>query len=133
MDDTANVGALVDTYIKIRDAKDALVKEMEARVNELKEQLAIIESELLDVCKRTGQEGGKTTHGTFTRTVRTRYWSTDWDAMRAFIKEHDALDLMEQRIHQSNMKQFLQDNPGVVPEGLNVEAQYSIVVRRASK
>lgn len=128
-----NADQLVSVYIKIRDAKATLVREYEEKVAHLDEQLQMIEQELLEICKTTGQDGGKTTHGTFTRTVRTRYWSTDWDAMRRFIKEHDALDLLEQRIHQSNMKTFLQEHPGVIPEGLNVDSKYSVVVRRASK
>lgn len=124
---------LVRVYIKIRDAKDALTREYDAKKAELDEQLKLINNELLEICKATGQDGGRTAHGTFTRTVKTRYWSNNWDAMRRFVKEHDALELLEQRIHQGNMKTFLLENPSLIPEGLNVDSEYAVTVRRASK
>jgi hypothetical protein len=124
---------LVSIYIKMRDAKDALTREYEAKINEVKEQMEVIEQALLDICKETGQDGGRTSHGSFTRTVKTRYWTYDWDSMYRFIKEQDAIQLLEQRVHQGNMKQFLSENPGLLPEGLNTDSKYSITVRRASK
>jgi hypothetical protein len=124
---------LVATYIKMRDSKVALTREFETKVNEIEEQMQLVEQALLEICKSTGQDGGKTTHGTFTRTVKTRYWTNNWDAMYTFIKSHDAVQLLEQRIHQGNMKQFLQENPGTLPEGLNADARYAITVRRSSK
>lgn len=124
---------LVSAYIKMRDAKDALTREYEAKINEVKEQMEIVEQALLEICKETGQDGGKTAYGSFTRTVKTRYWTNDWGSMYSFIKEHDAIQLLEQRVHQGNMKQFLSENPGLLPEGLNTDSKYSITVRRASK
>lgn len=124
---------LVSAYIKMRDAKDALTREYEAKINEVKEQMELVEQALLEICKETGQDGGKTAYGTFSRTVKTRYWTNDWGSMYSFIKEHDAIQLLEQRVHQGNMKQFLSENPGLLPEGLNTDSRYSITVRRASK
>lgn len=124
---------LVSAYIKMRDAKDALTREYEAKINEVKEQMELVEQALLEICKETGQDGGKTAYGTFSRTVKTRYWTNDWGSMYSFIKEHDAIQLLEQRVHQGNMKQFLAENPGLLPEGLNTDSKYSITVRRASK
>jgi hypothetical protein len=52
--------------------------------------------------------------------------------MYEFIREHDVPDLLERRIAQSNFKQFLEANPDLMPEGVNLESKYSITVRRAS-
>jgi enamine deaminase RidA (YjgF/YER057c/UK114 family) len=122
---------LVKAYIKIRDAKDMLVREHEATLKEYTDQMEVIEQELLELCKTTGQDGGKTSFGTFTRTVKTRYWTNDWDSMYRFIKENDVPQLLERRIAQSNIKEFLEANPDVRPEGLNTDSRYSITVRRA--
>lgn len=124
---------LVKAYIKIRDAKEKLVREHETQLNELSEQMGIIEQELLELCKATGQDGGKTSFGTFTRSVKTRYWTNDWDSMYRFIKEHDVPQLLERRIAQGNIKEFLESNPDVRPEGLNTDSRYAITIRRASK
>jgi hypothetical protein len=128
---TVSADKLVSTYIKIRDAKDTLVREHEQALKSLTEQMEIIEQELLELCKSTGQDGGRTQYGTFTRTVKERYWTNDWDSMYRFIKEHDAPELLERRIAQGNFKEFLKDNPDKLPEGLNVDSRYSITVRRA--
>jgi len=120
---------LVAVYIKIRDAKAELAKQDAA----LSVQMGQIEAELLEICKATGQEGGRTPKGTFTRSVKTRYETSDWQSMYKFIKEHDALELLEQRVSQGNMKVFLQDNPGLLPPGLNSSSRYSITVRRPTK
>jgi hypothetical protein len=130
---TIDADKLVKVYIKMRDAKAQMVAEHDEKVAALEAQMGIIEHELLDICKATGQDGGKTSHGSFTRTVKTRYWTNDWDAMYRFIKDHDAVDLLERRVAQLNMKTFLQENPGLLPEGLNVDSKYSITVRRATK
>lgn len=123
---------LVKAYIRIRTAKDELVKRQEEELAKLQEQLAVIEGELLTLCKETGQDGGKTQYGTFTRTVKTRYWTNDWASMYKFINENNALELLEQRLHQTNLKSFLKENPGKLPAGLNADSKYSITVRRPS-
>ena len=129
MTDTAK---LVKVYIKIRDAKESLVREHDVKLAELQDQLNLVEQELLELCKTTGQDGGKTPAGTFTRSVKTRYWTSDWENMLRFIKENDALEFLEQRLHQGNFKEFLKNHPDKMPEGVNVESRYAITVRRAS-
>ena len=129
----SDANQLVQVYIKIRDAKDIKKKQMEAEIAELDTQLSAVEQELLELCKTTGQDGGKTTFGSFTRSVKTRYWTSDWDSMYKFIREHDAPDLLERRIAQSNFSQFIKENPDAMPAGVNVESKYSITVRRATK
>ena len=122
---------LVQVYVKIRDAKAAKQKEMEAELATLDAQLEAIETELLELCKATGQDGGKTQFGSFRRSVKTRYWTSDWDSMYRFIKEHDMPELLERRVSQTTFKEFLQENPDKMPQGMNVDSRYSITVTRA--
>jgi hypothetical protein len=124
---------LVKAYIKMRDAKAEITRKAEEEVSAIQEEMDLVEHALLDICKQTGQDGGKTAAGTFTRSVKTRYTTANWPAMYKFIKDQDAPELLEQRIHQTNMKSFLQENPNLLPEGLNVDSRYSVTVRRASK
>jgi hypothetical protein len=49
------------------------------------------------------------------------------------VVEHDAVDLLEKRIAQGNMRQFLEENPGTVPPGLNSNSEYSVSVRKPTK
>lgn len=127
----ADADKLVKVYIKIRDAKAAKTKELEDEIAKLDEQLGTVEAELLELCKSTGQDGGKTQHGSFRRSIKTRYWTSDWDKMYDFIKEHNAPELLERRVAQTAFKEFLASNPDKMPEGMNVDSRYAITVTRA--
>lgn len=127
----ADANKLVQVYIKIRDAKEMKKKEMEDEISALDAQLDAVEQELLELCKATGQDGGKTQFGSFTRSVKTRYWTSDWDSMYKFIREHDVPEILERRIHQGNFVDMLKENPNIMPAGVNVESKYSITVRRS--
>jgi hypothetical protein len=91
----------------------------------------VIEEQLLEACKSIGADSIRTAAGTVIRSVKNRYWTNDWDSMYSFVREHDAFGLLERRIHQTNMKQFIEENPNLLPMGLNTDSRYSIVVRRS--
>lgn len=122
---------LVATYVKIRDKRSELQREWEKEDKRLEDQLELVTNKLLDICRETGVESMRTNAGTVTRTVKTRYWTTDWQSMYEFIKEHDALNLLEQRIHQGNFKQLLADNENLMPKGVNLDSKYTIRVVRS--
>lgn len=122
---------LIKTYVKIRDAKEAAVREHDEKIAGLDSQLSTIEGALLEICKSTGQDGGKTEFGTFTRSVKTRYWTSNWDKMYEFIRTNNTPELLEKRLSQGNFKEFLAQNPGLMPEGVNVDSKYAVTVRRA--
>jgi predicted RNA-binding protein with PUA domain len=46
------------------------------------------------------------------------------------MREHGAMELLEKRIHQTNMKEFLENKPDVHPPGLNIDSEYEITIRR---
>ena len=121
---------LVSVYVKIRDTIHEKEAKHKKELAVLKEQLGAISQALLDVCEENGQDGFRTPFGTVTRSVSSRYWTSDWDSMYKLIKEHDAPFLLEQRIHNGNMKQFLEENPDVLPAGLQADRKYTVKVRK---
>lgn len=128
---SVNLEQLTRVYLKIRDAKEELTTAYKQKVAGLDEQLETIEQEINEVCKQMNASSIRTPHGTIIRSVKSRYWTNDWDSLYQVIKEHDAFGLLTKSIHQSNMKEFLAENPAVLPAGLNVENAYSVVVRRS--
>jgi hypothetical protein len=125
-----SVEKLVRVYLKMNVALTDIRRAFEEQEKALKEQMAAVKTALLAHCKEHSVDSVKTAEGLFYRTVKTNYWTNDWESMRQFILEHNALDLLHERIHQSNMKQFLEDNPGLLPPGLNVDSEYTITVRK---
>jgi hypothetical protein len=124
---------LTAIYLKMRDKRDDMRREAEAQEKELAEQMDIIEAEMLEVCKQMNADSVRTPHGTIIRSVKSRYWTNDWDSMYTFIEETSAFGLLEKRIHQTHMKEFLGENPDLYPKGMNVENTYTVVVRRAKE
>ena len=121
-----SVDRLVKAYIKIRDVRSELTKQ----IDELEEKQKVIQDKLLEICKETGTESLRTEFGTVTKRITKRYWTSDWESFYKFMKEHDDMQLLEQRVSRGNMESFLEENPDLHPPGLNVDANYAVTVRR---
>ena len=130
VDVNLDLDRIVSVYIKVRDKKAELMNEAKAKEEEIDKKLRTLEVILLEHCKKTGATSVSTKDGTFFRSIKKKFWTGDWEAMNRFIIQHEALGLLEKRIHQTNMKQFLEENPDLLPPGLNVDSEYTITVRR---
>jgi hypothetical protein len=137
MTDNAVVGdqipleKLTRIYIKMREKKAEVAKELEEKVSKIDSDMKTVKTAILQHMKDIGAESLKTSAGVVYRTVRTTYATSDWESMNKFILEHGVPDLLEKRIHQTNMKAFLEDNPDLLPPGLNANAEYSVTIRRS--
>lgn len=121
---------LAKIYRKIRASIDVLTQEYDQKVEALKEQQNELKNAMKDQMKALGVTSVRTPEGTVVLSVKTRYSTQDWESFKEFVKENDALDLLEKRIAQGNMAQFLTDNPGLVPPGLNTSSEYDVSVRK---
>ena len=133
VDAPVDLGSWAAIYIKIRDKRAANKKMFEAEDSDLEEQMKVLAQEMLDVCKDMNADSIRTPHGTIMRSIKSRYWTNDWDSIYGFIEETGAFGLLEKRLHQTNMKDFLAENPDLYPKGLNVESEYTVVVRRSKE
>jgi hypothetical protein len=124
------INTIVDTYIRIRDTKDVLTNKYKAEAAELDAQMALLKHKLLDVSKETGVTSFSTSNATAYRTLKSRYWTNDWESFYGFMREHGTMELLEKRIHQMNMKEFMEQNPDAHPPGLNIDSEYEITIRR---
>jgi hypothetical protein len=129
---TWSASKLSSVYLKIRDARTELKAKYDEEDKKLEAQMDVIEAELLEICKDNDANSIKTEAGTVMRRVATRYWTNDWDSMYNFVKENDAYGLLERRVHQGNMKQFLEENPDKFPPGMLLDSTYKITVRRSN-
>ena len=121
---------LVKTYIKIRDRRSELKAEFDKEDSILVEQLDAVKGALLEHCKEHDVSSVETSEGLFYRTVKQTYWTSDWDQMHKFILEHGEPALLDKRLNQKNMREFLESNPDLLPKGLNSNSTYTISVRR---
>ena len=128
MEDQVPVDKLVRIYMKMR----AAMQDLDAQIEAIKEQQQSVKNEIKDRMRDTGVKSLRTDHGTVSLMEKTRFYTTDWDSFKKFMVEQDALDLLEKRISQTNMKLFLEENPGAVPPGLNSDTEFDISVRKPS-
>lgn len=127
---TASAEKLVEVYIKIRDASEANYRSYMDKKADLEEQMDVVQAELLDILKNIDATSLRTSQGLARRSIKQRYTTNDWERFHKFVVEHNAPELLERRIQQTNMKQFLEENPDLHPAGLNVDSTYAIIVTR---
>lgn len=130
MADPMPLDKLAKVYRKIRAAMTELTQKYEAELQALTEQRDQVALAMKDQMMALGTKSIRTEQGTIMLNKKTRYYTQDWDAFKEFVLIHQALDLFEKRIAQSNMATFLESNPGVIPPGLNSESEYVVSVRK---
>lgn len=130
MSEDISADKLVAVYIKMRDKRAELLRQYEEQDEAIKEQMEMIETKLLDMCKSVGADSLKTSKGTVIRSVKTRYWTSDWNSMHKFVMEHNMPELLEKRVSQTTMRQLIEENPDMMPPGMNVDSRYAITIRR---
>lgn len=124
---------LARVYRKMQTRIQELTAAYETEVEALKAQQDVVKNALKDQMLALGVKSVNTVEGTVILSTKVRYSTQDWDAFKEFMKDNDALDLLEKRIAQTNMATFLRDNPTLVPPGLNSNSEYSVSVRKPTK
>jgi hypothetical protein len=118
----------LDTLVAIHAKIKAKQAKLDKELADLEEQRETVRLAIKDQMKALGLTSVKTSSGTVSLTKSTRYNTQDWDSFKAFVLEHQVVDLLEKRIAQTNMAQFLEENPGVLPPGLNSVTGFDIRV-----
>ena len=129
-EDLVPLDKLAKIYRKLRGKIADLTQEYDTQVEVLKAQQDEIKNAMKDQMKTMGVTSVRTTEGTAVMSVKTRYYTQDWDEFKKFVLAHEAVELLEKRIAQGTMSQFLEENPGVVPPGLNSTSEFDISVRK---
>ena len=125
---------LVKAYIAIRNKRDANAREFDAKDKELKAELAQLDQVMLNSCNEIDADSIKTNSGTIIKTTKENFVCGDWDNFKRYIVQEDAIDLLQQRIHQTNFKEFLSNRTDEgLPPGISSMKEFQIVVRKPSK
>lgn len=121
---------LARIYRKIKAKMSERTKAYEAEMADMQAPLDEVIFAIKDQMKVLGSKSLKTTEGHIIISTKTRYEALDWDAFKDFVLENNALELVERRIAQVAMRKFLEDNPGLVPRGLNAVSELAVSVRK---
>lgn len=129
-DQAPSVDKLCAIYRKMRDKKGEITKEYEEKIGAIEQQMAIVANTLKDVLTELNVKSMRTEHGTVYIQPKTKYYAMDWSVFGAWVVANNAVDLLEKRVAQGNMKQWLEDNPSNPPPGLQADTEITVVVRK---
>jgi hypothetical protein len=122
---------LVNAYLKIRNKKDSLYQEFQKTDRELKADLAQIEQVMLSSLNEVSADSIRTSGGTIIKTLKENYVCSDWSNFKDFVLDNEAVELLQQRIHQANFKEFLASrSEDGLPPGISTLREFNIVVRK---
>jgi len=124
---------LTRVFIKIREKRSELTAAFKKQDEALIAQQDRIKAALLDHCKENGITSGNTAGGQFIRSIKTKYWTSDWDSMNKFIIENNVPEFYTKSLNQTNVKLFMEENPDVIPPGLNIDSEYVMTVKKPTK
>ena len=130
MGDKITPDKLAKTYLRIRAERSMLSAKYKEEDGKLIRQMDTIKQAMLDHCEAHNVESVRTSEGLFFRSTKKKYWVSEWDAMHRLIVEENAPQLLDKRINQANMREFLEENPDLKPEGLEIEEEVTISVRK---
>lgn len=131
--DAVDDGINIDRLVKIHSKIKAKIEDLDSQIAALEEQRTEVRTAIKDLMRAQNLQTVRTTSGLVSLVTATRYNTADWDSFKQFIIEHQMPDLLEKRIAQTNMATFLEENPGVLPPGLNAITSYEIRVTKARK
>lgn len=128
-----NTDELVKIYLTIRSEREKMEAEWKMKDKEMQNDLSQLEQKMLSICNDTNATSIKTAEGTVIKSLKERFTCSDRDSFNKFVREYDAIELFESRLHQGNFKEFIAEhvNDGL-PPGVNVMREFTITVRKPS-
>ena len=102
----------------------------ENEAKKMKKEKSELDNILIEACRYLKTDSLKNKVGTLSRRVKKRYWTTDWPSMYKFIKDKGLIEFMEKRLNQTNIKEYIAENPDELPPGLSSSSEYTVSIRK---
>jgi hypothetical protein len=123
------VDTVIDTYLKLRNKKEAIESETKEKVKGIKDNMAKLEGWIKEQADNQGVKSFKTDHGTAFLTTTDFAQVADWDAVLDYIKSNDAFDMLEKRVSKTAVRGYIEKNK-TVPSGVNYGTRIDVNVRK---
>lgn len=130
MSDEISVDDLSAEYMRIRREREELKSKFTEEDGKLESRMGDIEQALLEKMMSADLSSMSTSNAIVIRRVERRYSTSNWDEIYRLIDKHKAYGLLHKRIHDTNMREFLEENPDEYPENLNVSSRHAVTVKR---
>lgn len=132
MSETTRTAQLMDTYVKLRDAKAKLEAIHKEKLKPINAAMDGIEKELMGILKAQGVTSTATANRTAFIDPKVSYKIEDWEALQEFIDSQPAAQryyYLERRPAKDAIEAYLEDN-GKLPPGVVSKTFEKLAVRR---
>jgi hypothetical protein len=125
---------LAKLYVKMRERVQELTRAYDTEVETIKVQMSAVTSAMKDQVRALGEgiNSVRTEHGTIMLRTAVRYYADDWEAFGQFVLDTGDVSLMEKRVAQGNMQEYLVAHPEAVVPGLSSVSEIQVTVRKPS-
>jgi hypothetical protein len=123
---------MIKKYKKIDSKRLAGKKAFEEKDAKLRKLLDILRSKFTEILSENNVESIKTTEGTIIKRDVIRYTIVNNQIFNDFVIENKELGLVENRPHQSNIKQYISENPDNYPHGIHEEKTLGVTIRKSA-
>ena len=120
---------LVKAYLRIREQRSTNNAAAKVVDDQLKDQLGMVNAELLSRMKARGQDGFKTALGAVYKAVVVRVAIADEGIFFPWVRENDALDFLERRVKSTEVQKYMAAH-GEAPPGLTIYKEEEARVRK---
>lgn len=120
----------VDQYVKLRDAIAAADERHKTKTAPHREYLELLGGAMRDRLTEAGVDSAKTSAGTVYKTIKKSATVADGAVFRQFVVENSAFDLVDMRANAPAVAEYVGNNGGVAPPGLNYSTRVEVGVRR---
>lgn len=133
MTDLSKDEKIAAELIRMRDEMAAIQKEADAKIATIKQRYAKGESYFLERLNALGSGASlKLSTGTVYTTERLQASIGDKGAFANFIRETGEVELLQQRVSTTVLKDFMEQNAGAVPPGITASVERTLTIRRPS-
>ena len=127
---------LIKIYIKMRDVKKEITDRHKEELADINGKMDTIGTELKKQIQATGGDSIKSKEfGTATITESIKAGCSDWAEFTQFLKEndHDPLIFLSKSLKADAIKQYMEDNEGNLPPGVNIFKEAKLSIRKPTK
>lgn len=122
---------IVQVWSAIRDARAAKRQVYEAEDLQLESDQQTLKAIMLDLLNKQGAQSVVTGHGTVYKSLKVKPSAADWSEVYRWIgQDPERFEMLEKRLKSTFVSQYMEDNEGVAPPGVNVIKEYEVAVRR---
>jgi hypothetical protein len=131
MSATPTPGAVIAGYLALRKAKDDIKNRHKDELAPINDKIEKLEAFMLNVLNsaKVDSMAFKGVGTMFKQTV-TSVTVENWSDTLAWIQEHGAWELLEQRVSKTVIQDYAEHNEGMVPPGVKLTQDVEVRVRK---